>query len=295
MPLLDWDPGQSPEAPGTLFFYEQGQDPSTGFQVTSRGQILSSVAAAYTGATAGTPVFTSKVTGDTQQRFEIDADGTLKWGSGSGAADVTVDRYAAGGLEISGALRFTNGQLLFRSDGSVNLFSNAVDTLHTDNALDVAKNVSSAGTFANTGATAAALALTGIVTGDTFDRFRIQDDGKMLFGPGNATRDTTLYRSASATLATDGSLSLATAGGRLLVKEGTNAGMGLATLVAGTVTVNTTAVTANTRVFLTAQSTGGTAGAVRVSARVAGTSFTITSTSGTDTSTVAWLLVEPAP
>jgi hypothetical protein len=38
----------------------------------------------------------------------------------------------------------------------------------------------------------------------------------------------------------------------------------------------------------------GTPGWLRVSARVAGTSFTITSSSGTDTSTVAWLIAEPA-
>lgn len=65
---------------------------------------------------------------------------------------------------------------------------------------------------------------------------------------------------------------------------------GTATLVAGTVTVNTTAVAAGSRIFLTAQNTGGTPGALRVSARVAGTSFTITSTSALDTSTVAWEL-----
>jgi hypothetical protein len=80
---------------------------------------------------------------------------------------------------------------------------------------------------------------------------------------------------------------------RLEVVEGSNAKMGTATLVAGTVTVNTTAVTASSRIFLTAQNTGGTAGALRVSARVNGTSFTITSTSGTDTSSVAWLIIEP--
>lgn len=78
------------------------------------------------------------------------------------------------------------------------------------------------------------------------------------------------------------------------VKEGTNATMGSATLVGGTVTVNTTKVTANSRIYLTNNANGGTVGAVYVSARTAGTSFTITSTSGTDTSTVAWLIVEPA-
>jgi len=79
----------------------------------------------------------------------------------------------------------------------------------------------------------------------------------------------------------------------LRVKEGTNRQMGTATLAAGTVTVSTTAVTANSRIQLTAQNTGGTPGALRVSARTAGTSFTITSTSNTDTSLVAWLLIEP--
>jgi hypothetical protein len=70
--------------------------------------------------------------------------------------------------------------------------------------------------------------------------------------------------------------------------------MGRATLAAGTVTVNTTAVTANSEIFLTCQTPGGTPGFLRVSARTAGTSFTITSSSSTDTSVVAWMIVEPA-
>lgn len=80
----------------------------------------------------------------------------------------------------------------------------------------------------------------------------------------------------------------------LNVSEGTNKCMGSATLVAGTATVSTTKVTANSRIFLTSNTDGGTPGWLRVSARTAATSFTITSSSGTDTSTVAWLLVEPA-
>ena len=80
----------------------------------------------------------------------------------------------------------------------------------------------------------------------------------------------------------------------LYITEGSNKMMGAATLVAGTVTVNNTAVTANSRIFLCCQTPGGTPGFLRVSARVAGTSFTILSSSGTDTSTVAWLIVEPA-
>lgn len=74
--------------------------------------------------------------------------------------------------------------------------------------------------------------------------------------------------------------------------EGTNAKQGTATLVAGTVVVANTSVTATSRIFLTIQSPGGTVGAPYVSARTAGTSFTITSTSSTDTSVVAYEIFE---
>jgi hypothetical protein len=86
----------------------------------------------------------------------------------------------------------------------------------------------------------------------------------------------------------------ATFNGEVFVDEGVNKRMGVATLVAGTVTVNTTAVAANSRIFLTINTPGGTVGAVYISARTAGTSFAITSTSATDTSTVAWLILSPS-
>jgi hypothetical protein len=80
------------------------------------------------------------------------------------------------------------------------------------------------------------------------------------------------------------------------IKEGTNATMGLATLVAGTVTVSTTKVTANSRIFLEVQSLGGVsvANAIAITARSAGISFTITSASVIDTSSVAWIIIEPS-
>lgn len=90
------------------------------------------------------------------------------------------------------------------------------------------------------------------------------------------------------------SINIVTAGKSVNIKEGSNAKMGLATLIAGVVVVNTTAVTANSRIMLTPQIAGGTPGFVRVSARAAGTSFTITSSSGTDTSSIAWVIFEPA-
>ena len=68
---------------------------------------------------------------------------------------------------------------------------------------------------------------------------------------------------------------------------------GRATLVSGVVTVSDSNVTASSDIQLTSNTDGGTPGWLRVSARSAGTSFTITSSSATDTSTVAWVMIEP--
>jgi hypothetical protein len=87
---------------------------------------------------------------------------------------------------------------------------------------------------------------------------------------------------------------LTTAGKTVKVKEGSNACMGTAVMSAGTVTAPTTAVTATSRVFVSRQSSGGTVGSIGVGTRTPGTSFTIVSSSVLDTSTVAWLLVEPS-
>lgn len=84
-------------------------------------------------------------------------------------------------------------------------------------------------------------------------------------------------------------------GTKQLIKEGANAAMGLATLSGGTVVVSNTLVTANSRIFLTAQSLGTITVPVgyAISARSAGTSFTILSGNVADTSTIAWEIKEP--
>lgn len=178
MPVFDIDPGQSPEAPGTLSFFRQGQDPTTGFQVTADGALT---------APGGQSVGGSLAVGD----------------------DLTVtDQLTVGGF-TSLASAQTSGD--FTSFGG-----------------------------------------NGITVGSAGAGLRIKEGG---------------------------------AGGR----------QGAATLVAGTVTVACTAVTANSRIQLTAQNSGAAPGALRVSARTPGASFVITSTSGTDTSLVAYQVFEPAP
>lgn len=210
--LGEWDEDGNITIPGTL---------SAGGLTGPGGAVaFAAMVAAFVQVASTDIVLSSRVQGDAANRFTIDTAGKLSWGDGTSAADITINRYAAGGLEISGALRFTNGQLLFRSDGSVNLYSSGAGVLKTDDALEVAA-------------------------------------------------------------------------GLRVVSSGGAATAGRVVLVGGTATVNTTAVGANTIILMDNQALGGTAGFLRVSARVAGTSFTITSSSGTDTSTIGWVLVEP--
>jgi len=104
------------------------------------------------------------------------------------------------------------------------------------------------------------------------------------------------------TLSTTGDTTIAgnvissNAGTGIRVAEGTNAKQGTAVLAAGTVTVANASVTANSRIFLSIQSLGTVTSpqAIGVTARVAGTSFTITSASNTDTSVIAYEIFEPA-
>lgn len=72
-----------------------------------------------------------------------------------------------------------------------------------------------------------------------------------------------------------------------------NQPMGTAVLVAGTVTPLHTTVTASSRIFLSRLVAGGTLGNLSVGAITAGTSFVINSDNAADTSTVAYLILEP--
>jgi hypothetical protein len=90
-----------------------------------------------------------------------------------------------------------------------------------------------------------------------------------------------------------GSLDVPQAGAGLKVAEGANAKQGTFTLTGGTTqAVPNTSVTANSRIFLTAQADGGTPGLIGVASRIPGTSFTVACVA-TDTSTYAYEIFEP--
>lgn len=111
--------------------------------------------------------------------------------------------------------------------------------------------------------------------------------------PGSITATTTITATLGNITATNGNLSLATAGNKIAIATGANASIGTATLVGGTVTVSTTAVTASSLIFVSRNTAGGTPGNLNAptASIVAGTSFVINSSSGTDTSTVNWWIV----
>ncbi len=77
---------------------------------------------------------------------------------------------------------------------------------------------------------------------------------------------------------------------------GTAPTVGTATLVAGTATVTTAAVTADSRIFLTingAQVGGADAGELRVNSRTPGVGFVIKSKAANSTSNIDWFIVNP--
>lgn len=92
---------------------------------------------------------------------------------------------------------------------------------------------------------------------------------------------------------TSGNHILARTGAGLRIKEGANARMGVGVMAAGLLVVANTSVTANTRVYAFSNAVG-VVGALANTARVVGTSFTITSAVAADAGNVAWILYEPS-
>ena len=100
-----------------------------------------------------------------------------------------------------------------------------------------------------------------------------------------------------------GSIVLPFVGSGIEIKEGSNATMGTGTLVAGSATINTTKLTANSRIFIVRSLPSGTLGDIGEdsSLRTVGSSFIVKSmTLGSastisllDTSVFSWIIIEP--
>lgn len=102
--------------------------------------------------------------------------------------------------------------------------------------------------FGWNGSTATDRAIATDITGDTSNRYSMDGNGKMWWGPGNASQDTTLYRNGVAALKTEGSIAVE---GELIVNgaspvvtaPGTNAGLEIKNNGAGQILLKRTSGT----------------------------------------------------
>jgi len=116
---------------------------------------------------------------------------------------------------------------------------------------------------------------------------------------GSLTASTTLTATLGAITATNGNVVLGTAGNKIIstsVASTTTAGansFGNVSLVGGSAVVSTTAALTNSIIILTTQALGtvATPMPIAVTARSNGVSFTITSSDGTDTSSIGWMII----
>jgi hypothetical protein len=225
------------------------------------------------------------------RRWTLRTTDTAESGTGDGS-DFALIRHGDDGTALDTPVTVT------RSTGRVSFTTPGI-VVNADSSpgVNLLQTRAAGQGYAVTGADTSSRAFQSQVTGDTINRFAIEINGTQSFGPGGSTgRDTSWGRLGTAQIgSSDSDLVAGLAGKGLRVKEGTNAKMGTLTLNGATaVPVPTTAVTATSRIFLTIQAPGGTpAGIAYVSARTAGTSFSVKGVAG-DTSTVAWLIVEPA-
>ena len=89
----------------------------------------------------------------------------------------------------------------------------------------------------------------------------------------------------------NGNLTISTVGKKISIATGTNASIGTATLVAGVVTVSTTAVATGSKIFLTHANKSGNIGELWSSNIVNATSFKINADNVTDTSDINWWII----
>ena len=117
---------------------------------------------------------------DANDRFNILTGGTVNWGDGTNATDVSVYRAGTSALGISGTV---NAPTVLLSNSS--------------------------GIFAQqAGLNASTTFLSGKISGDTYNRFAVTAGGTVSFGSGSAATDSNIFRSGSALISTDSTVQM---------------------------------------------------------------------------------------
>jgi hypothetical protein len=165
----------------------------------------------FVGANALADAITVHITGDSQKRLIVNADGKLEWGNGTTGVDTDLRRIAPGKLGTSGT---------FDVGGPINAH---------DYISNVAPN-------------AGGYCLLTYVDGEPDSRFLVYADGKHEWGDGTDTPplDTNLYRAAPGVVATDGTFTAGVAltsvgqvNGASIATDGTTVGATQATRFVG--------------------------------------------------------------
>lgn len=255
---------------------------SSGYGAASSNIIISGSNITFTQA----PLF--------QQGFAVSSNKDISMGGGSRYIGGIRTSYATGTASVS--LNQANHSPIFVFTGSTAGRTITLPTAVSVSGIvfEIVNNSSVSVTVATTSSqTIYRIAATTTVVLQAGESLYVVSDGTNW-----VSSNYSIYALAATWTATqifNADIKLGTAGNGLYVKEGSNATMGTATLSAGTVVVSTTKVTANSRIYLSVN--GGTLtniGALYISARTAGTSFTISSSNILDASTVAWIIIEPA-
>lgn len=222
--------------------------------------------------------------------------GVATWtaaGSGSVGGVVTVTGGSGGALSPAAG----NISILGTASQITSAGAGSTITLSIPAAFIAPGSIAATSTV--TGATGV-IATTGNITAST---------GNLVSTLGSVTAATTVTATLGAITATNGNLVLGTAGNKILstsvgstAAAGANS-FGKVTLVGGTVTVATTAVTANSIILLTRQSIGATGanpvGQLTIGTITGGTSFVInavttataTTLVATDVSSIGWMII----
>lgn len=196
-------------------------------------------------AIAGDFAFTAHISGDTDNRWRVLANGTVEMGPGNAAVDANLYRAGPALIQSDGEIRAKTGTTAFGAiitgDTSERFNiqgtgamawgpGNATqDTSLSRNAAGVLQlgTTTQAGRLLVIGSAVGGILYSGRVTTDSNDRFQVGGDGKITWGPGNAVSDTQMGRGGANTI-NFGTPTLATL---LLVYGGAASALALRTFV----------------------------------------------------------------
>jgi hypothetical protein len=285
------------------------------------------------GATLYTQAFGSRPEGVEVPHFDVRAPSTSDVNYPQGQRwinTVANNEYSLTSFTSIGGVVAAVWTLLGAGAGDLNTLTTQDATVVTPSAGNI--NLSGVGSLTTTGAGATAtVALTGLTNhallvgsgGTTITKLAVGATGTLLAGAtaadpaftaspsvsGSLTAGTTITATLGAITATNGNLVLGTAGNKILstsVGTTTTAGansFGSVTLVGGTATVATTAVTASSLIVLWRQTVGATGaaalGILSVGTISAGVSFVInawqianaTALQASDVSVIGWMII----